>query len=61
MEKRPMDVSRKEWRNRYQQEAEKLAGGRANCANVAATIPPELANCVAEYFERVLESKAVPA
>jgi len=55
MEKRPAGVSVKEWRNRYQQEAERLAGGRANCANYAATIPPELANCVAQYAERLLE------
>lgn len=55
MEKRPADISVKEWRNRYQQEAERQAGGRANCANHAATIPPELANTVAEFMERLIE------
>lgn len=57
MEKKPMNVSTKEWRNLYQQEAERLAGGRKNCASFAATIPPELANCVADYAERILEGR----
>ena len=55
MEKRPAHISVQDWRNQWQQESERLAGGRANCANFAATIPPELANCVADYAERLLE------
>jgi hypothetical protein len=35
--------------------------GRRQPAHKSATIPPELANCVAEYAERLLEQKAVSA
>jgi len=55
MTKRPADVTVREWRNRYQQRAERLAGGRAGCAAAAATIPPELASCVADYATRLTE------
>jgi hypothetical protein len=53
MEKRPQDISVQDWRNRWQQESERLAGGRANCSGVAATIPPELASCIVDYAEAV--------
>jgi C-5 cytosine-specific DNA methylase len=36
-------------------EHEATYGGRQNAAATAATIPPELANCVADYAERILE------
>ncbi len=35
------------------------SGERKNLTGQAATIPPELASCVADYAERILEQKAV--
>ena len=34
-------------------------GGKKNAAATVATIPPELANCVADYAERLLEQKGL--
>jgi hypothetical protein len=42
--------------NTKNERAERRQNGD-NAASIAATIPPELANCVAEYAERLLESK----
>ena len=55
MKKRPADVSVRAWRNKYQQEAERMAGGRRHCASVAAVIAPELSKAVAEYADRLME------
>jgi hypothetical protein len=47
----------KEARNEWQREYTIKAGGRKHCAAIAATIPTELANCVADYAERLLEQR----
>jgi hypothetical protein len=47
--------------NTKNESASKRQNGEG-CASLAATIPPELANCVADYAERLLESQStVPA
>jgi hypothetical protein len=51
MMRRPQHVSVKEWRNCYQREAERLAGGRRYAARHAAVIPSILAKCAADYAE----------
>jgi hypothetical protein len=60
METCPPGFNKKTWRNAWQKDVEVRAGGRKHTAAFAATIPPELANCVADYAERLLEAK-VPA
>ena len=57
MKQCPADVSQKEWRNRWQAKFEREAGSRKACAGLAATIPPELSSCVADYAERLLEQR----
>lgn len=53
----PPGFNKKTWRNAWQKDVEVRAGGRKHTAAFAATIPPELANCVADYAERLLEVK----
>jgi hypothetical protein len=57
MDKCPPGYDRKKWRMLWQKDFENRAGSRKDCPGVAATIPPELANCVADYAERLLEMK----
>ncbi len=64
----------KTYRNKYQQIKEREAMGLTGTRNtwsssearkearaLVAQIPPELANCVAEYFERILEKQEMSA
>lgn len=53
----PSGFDKRTWRNAWQKDVEVRAGGRKHTAAFAATIPPELANCVAAYAERILEPK----
>jgi C-5 cytosine-specific DNA methylase len=53
----PPGFDKKTWRNAWQKDVEQRAGGRRYTAAFAATIPPELANCVADYVERLLEQR----
>lgn len=55
METCPPGFNKKTWRNAWQKDVEQRAGGRRHTAAFAATIPPELANAVADYAERLLE------
>lgn len=48
----------KEARREWQTNFTTSAGGRRASIAQSATIPPELANCVAEYAERLLEQKS---
>lgn len=57
MDKCPPGVDLKKWRMLWQKDVEVRAGSRKGCAALAATIPPELANCVADYAERIIEAK----
>jgi hypothetical protein len=55
--------AQKEFRKRNSNPARDAWSGsekRAEATAKLATIPPELANCVAEYAERLLEQKVVP-
>jgi len=57
-DKLPIELRRKV-RTNYQIEKVNADGGkRRNVTARTATIPPELANCVADYAERLLEMKA---
>ena len=55
MDSKPVGIDKKEWRNIYQRDVAKRAGGRSKVAAFAAVIPPELSSCVADYAERILE------
>jgi hypothetical protein len=44
--------------NTKNERAERRQNGK-DAAGLAATIPPELANCVADYAERILELEEV--
>jgi hypothetical protein len=46
--------TRRQARNDYQRGVRKVAGSDAGCAAYAATIPPELAACVADYATRIV-------
>jgi hypothetical protein len=47
----------REIRRQQQREFSKRAGGASKAPALSATIPPELANCVAEYAERIIEAE----
>jgi len=47
----------REIRRKQQRDFSARAGGVSKAPALSATIPPELANCVADYAERLLEQK----
>jgi hypothetical protein len=53
----PPGMDKKTWRNAYQKDVEKRAGGRRHTPAFAATIPPLLAAAVADYATRLYKSR----